>query len=668
LLLLGFAAAIPVILFAGWVAYVTAAQERALARRTSYQAVERVTERVASELSKELEVAETLAASSSLDEPNLRSFYIEAERLKSSRPLWETVELGDLNGTQVLNLLRPLGNRLGPTGDRESFDKVLQTREAAIGGIGPVGPISGKRLVAVRAPVVRAGDVKYVLTIHLAPDAVSSILRSAGAPPGWVGAIVDAKGNFVARSLAEEFEIGRPASEGVRRAIARSPEGSYVARTLEGVEVETVYRTLPNTGGWSVHLGVPAEVLNAPVRRSLFALAGGGLASLGLAGALALLTARDIAQRRRDQEARAMLALRKSEERWAVALAAADLGSWVWDPERDQILGSERCRALMNLPMKAKRGADWCWRSEEFLGVVHLEDRARLSDAIRSCLELGGAVDVEFRALREDGTTRWLRATGRAPSAGELPAVVHGVLSDIDPRKRAEAERAELLLRLNEAQENEQRRIARELHDHVGQTVTGLSIGLKRLEKAIDTVANGKGVVAQVRWLQGLTAKIGRDIHRAASDLRPTALDDLGLLKALATYVAEWSERFGIRVDLQVLGSGGGAIPPEVETAAYRIVQEALTNVLKHAGASSVSVVLERRGDHLRIIVEDDGNGFDPAQLSEPGDARPRLGLSGIRERLRLLGGKVTIESAPGAGTTLYIDLPTDSEQRKASA
>jgi signal transduction histidine kinase len=242
------------------------------------------------------------------------------------------------------------------------------------------------------------------------------------------------------------------------------------------------------------------------------------------------------------------------------------------------------------------------------------------------------------------------------------------VLSDIDPRKRAEAERAELLLRLNEAQENEQRRIARELHDQVGQTVTGLSIGLKRLEKTIDTVANGKGVVAQVRWLQGLTAKIGRDIHRAASDLRPTALDDLGLLKALATYVAEWSERFGIRVDLQVLGSGGGAIPPEVETAAYRIVQEALTNVLKHAGASSVSVVLERRGDHLRIIVEDDGNGFDPAQLSEPGDARPRLGLSGIRERLRLLGGKVTIESAPGAGTTLYIDLPTDSEQRKASA
>ena len=111
LILLGFAAAIPVILFAGWVAYLTAAEERASARRTAYDAVERVTERVAAELSKQLQVVETLATSSSFDEPNLRAFYTEAERLKGSRPLWETVELVDPNGTQVVNLLRPLGSR-----------------------------------------------------------------------------------------------------------------------------------------------------------------------------------------------------------------------------------------------------------------------------------------------------------------------------------------------------------------------------------------------------------------------------------------------------------------------------------------------------------------------------------------------------------------------------
>ena len=138
---------------------------------------------------------------------------------------------------------------------------MLETREGSIGGIGPVGPISGKRLVAVRAPVIRDGDLRYVLSVHLVPDAVSFILRAAGAPKGWVGAIVDARGNFVARTMAEEFEIGRPASEGARTAIARAPQGFYLARTLEGVEVETVYRTLPDTGGWSVHVGVPTSRL-----------------------------------------------------------------------------------------------------------------------------------------------------------------------------------------------------------------------------------------------------------------------------------------------------------------------------------------------------------------------------------------------------------------------
>ena len=239
--------------------------------------------------------------------------------------------------------------------------------------------------------------------------------------------------------------------------------------------------------------------------------------------------------------------------------------------------------------------------------------------------------------------------------------VVHGVLADIDPQKRAEAERVDLLRRLSEAQEHEQRRIARELHDQVGQTVTGLSLGLKRLERTLEKAPDSVAVTEQVHWLQELIGKIGRDIHRAASDLRPTALDDLGLLRALETYAADFSERFGIRTDLQMLGSTD-RIPAEVETAAYRIVQEAMTNVLKHAAASSVSVVLERRRDELRVIVEDDGVGFDVNDVARAdGDGRPRLGLSGIRERLSLLGGRMNLESTPGAGTTLFVDLPAPS-------
>ena len=254
-----------------------------------------------------------------------------------------------------------------------------------------------------------------------------------------------------------------------------------------------------------------------------------------------------------------------------------------------------------------------------------------------------------------------MRLAGRAPQLhGEAPAgLIYGVVSDIEPRKRAEAERLELLRRLGEAQENEQRRIARELHDQVGQTVTGLSLGLKSLERLV--AGSGPEAGRHVQWLQGLAGEIGRDIHRAAVDLRPTALDDLGLREALATLLREWSRRHGIRADLEFLGDAA-RVPAPVETAVYRIVQEALTNVLKHAGAATVSVAVEHRTDAMRVIVEDDGIGFDAEHAARPGGAgapgKPRLGLSGIRERLALLDGTLTLETSPGIGTALFVDIP----------
>jgi signal transduction histidine kinase len=162
-----------------------------------------------------------------------------------------------------------------------------------------------------------------------------------------------------------------------------------------------------------------------------------------------------------------------------------------------------------------------------------------------------------------------VRITGRASRLGEESAratVIHGVVADVEPRKRAEAERLDLLRRLSEAQENEQRRIARELHDQVGQTVTGLSIGLKGLERMLGTGRTGETAREHLSWLQSLAGEIGRDIHRAALDLRPTALDDLGLYKALGAYTAEWSRFHGVSADLQVVGDER-RLPVGIETA-----------------------------------------------------------------------------------------------------
>lgn len=662
LLSLLLAAFIPLLLFGGWVTYLMADSERTEARSAAWETVKHVGERIASEITSQLQVAETLAASTSLDRASLEGFYIEAQRVRAAHPLWATVELTDPTGMQVMNLLRPLGAPLGPTADRESFDQVVKTRQSAVGGIGPVGQISGQRLVTIRAPVIREGKLQYVLTVSFVPNAISSILKDAGAPKDWIGAVVDARGNIIARTLAEEFELGRPAAPGLRQAIARAPGGFYITPTLEGVEVEVVYRTLQHTGGWSVHFGVPRDLLNAPVIRSVFVLAGGGVASLVLALVLAFLTARDIAVRRRSEAERAALALAVSEERGAVAIDAAELGTWRWSADSGHVIGSNRTWNLLGVPVTPETGSDAYVPITRFLEAVHAEDRNFIRAAMERCLRDGSPVNVDFRSVHDGKDLHWLRMTGRIPHLAELsPRIIHGVIADIDPQKQAEAERIHLLRRLAEAQENEQRRIARELHDQVGQTVTGLSLGLKALEQKL----GGHQAADQIHWLRTLTSDLGRDIHRAAADLRPTALDDLGLKNALLALASDWSERFGLSVDVQFVGRYD-RLPSDIETVVYRVLQEAITNVLKHAQATNVSIVIERRSRSLHVIVEDDGIGF--LQDSKAGISKSigvigqhstmPLGLSGIRERLSLIGGTLRIESEPGEGTSLFIHIP----------
>ncbi len=260
-----------------------------------------------------------------------------------------------------------------------------------------------------------------------------------------------------------------------------------------------------------------------------------------------------------------------------------------------------------------------------------------------------------------------MRAAGRAEGQPNHRHVIHGVLADIDILKRAEAERSHLLRRLASAQEEEQRRISRELHDQIGQTVTGLSLGLKALEQGLAKGSDGEAATEQVRWLEQLAAQIGRDIHRTASDLRPTAIDDLGIFKAIEAYVAEWQERYGVRVDIQTFGRDN-PLPPDVAAVLYRLVQEGLNNVLKHAKASKVSLVLEKKSEGLALVLEDNGIGFDPdsPQRNVSGSGRaPGLGLSGMKERVALLGGKIAIESAPGKGSTIFVQIPLEERCRR---
>ena len=669
-LLIALAAVIPVLLFGSWAAYLSAEDKRADARATASRIATLVGQRAATELSTNLQVAEALAASSSLDNANFAAFHEEARRLKEAHPLWRAIALADPVGNRVAD---PLNDPQGPTGDRTSFERVIETGRPTVGGIGPDKAGSGLQVVSLTVPVLRQGELRYVLSVTLIPDAIEAILRNAGTPPGWMGTIVDAHGNVVAHTLVSGERQGLPASEALRAAIQRAPEGLYRASTPDGAEFDTYYRALAGTEGWTSHSGVPTELLDRPIRRSVTLMAGGGVATLMLGGALAAFTAGEVVRHRRAEAAMSALALQTAEAHARVAVEAAQLGTWRLDIAQRTLQGSERFRGLLDLPPAPTE--EPCWSTTAFLQTVHPSDREMVTRAVTRCEVDGVPVDVEFRAVRRDGGTRWVRASGgRVPDIGEeRSTIVNGVLADIEPRKRAEAERRDLLRRLVDAQESERRRIARELHDEVGQTVTALSLGFKSLEGNLEREGVTAVIVDRIKWLKDVTARVGREIHQAAWDLRPTALDDLGLDRAVSALAASWGERHGVEIETQTIGGAGGRLPPEVETTAYRVVQEALTNALKHALARNISIVLERKGGQLRVIVEDDGIGFDPDAVAhdgrgEDGHARPHLGLSGIRERLDLVGGTLNVESSPGAGATLFARIPLPPPDKESSA
>jgi signal transduction histidine kinase len=197
-------------------------------------------------------------------------------------------------------------------------------------------------------------------------------------------------------------------------------------------------------------------------------------------------------------------------------------------------------------------------------------------------------------------------------------------------------------------QELERRRLARELHDETGQALTSILLGLKGLE---ESVRDNEARVA-VAGLRDLVVATLQDVRRLAVELRPKVLDDFGLVPALERLTESFAAQTGIEVRFES-GLGDARLAAEVETALYRIVQESLTNVVKHARARHVSILLTRKNGAVKAVVEDDGQGFNPAE-----DTLDGFGLVGMRERLALLGGRLEVESSSETGTTVAAEVP----------
>jgi len=222
--------------------------------------------------------------------------------------------------------------------------------------------------------------------------------------------------------------------------------------------------------------------------------------------------------------------------------------------------------------------------------------------------------------------------------------------ASVAARERAEDDRNVLL----RAQEEERRRLSRELHDEVGQHLTALGLGLHALS---NVTPPGSEVDRRAEELRALVGRLGQELHAIALRLRPKVLDDFGLEPALASYAEEWSKQAEIAVDVHA-PLEAHRLSALIEGAMYRIAQEALTNIAKHSGAKRASITIERRAGTLHVIIEDDGKGFDYDRVTKSPATGVGLGLLGIRERVALLGGTVDIETTPRKGTTLFIRVP----------
>jgi len=223
------------------------------------------------------------------------------------------------------------------------------------------------------------------------------------------------------------------------------------------------------------------------------------------------------------------------------------------------------------------------------------------------------------------------------------------LLSEVYEHASAEESRMRLISQLLNAQEEERKRLARDLHDQLGQQLTSLRLKMESLQGSND--ARADSIVDEIK---AIVKSLDSDINYLAWELRPLVLDDLGLEVAISDYVSQWSKHFNVAARFQSHGLEEARFSPLAESNLYRIVQEALNNCAKHSKSSMVDVILEKQDGAINLIVEDNGVGFDLEAVEE----RKQLGLIGIRERAALLGGSVQIESGTGVGTTIFVRVP----------
>ena len=347
--------------------------------------------------------------------------------------------------------------------------------------------------------------------------------------------------------------------------------------------------------------------------------------------------------------------IRMSENRLAEAQNIAHLGSWDWHIPGNKIYWSDEVYRIFGLVPQESEFINY----DSFLAYVHHDDRAKVKQAVIDALEKNIPYNLEHRIILKDGTTRYVHEQAQVIFDGEgKPVRMFGTVQDISaPRQAAEKLRQSeeelraLSRRLVEVQENERRTIARELHDEIGQSLTALKMLLAQAGHSAtgdqqNSLNEAKTVVSDLM----------QQVRELSLKLRPSMLDDLGLLPTLLWHFERFTNQTGIRINFNHFGlqTAQNRLSPEINTTVYRITQEALTNIARYSGVNSADITLRLDDDILFLSIEDKGHGFSVSRL----DANTSTGLSGMRERVHLLKGRIIIDSAPEKGTSILVEIP----------
>jgi len=346
--------------------------------------------------------------------------------------------------------------------------------------------------------------------------------------------------------------------------------------------------------------------------------------------------------------------LSQSEARLSLAAASANAGMWSLSVDTRQVWATGKIRELFGFSPHVEL------HYEDVLRMIHPEDRERVHQTVQLAMQSGEELIIEYRVLRADGSVRWIASRGRQqPTAAGEPNSMMGVSVDVSERKeteetlrRQEQDLSKLTGRIINAQEEEFRRLSRELHDDLTQRLAALSLDAALIEKQLNPAQ--PQVVQDLKDLRTNLSEVAEEVHDLSRQLHPSILDDLGLVQAVQAECAAFTKKTGIDVSFTPHDFPDSVAQP-LALCLYRVIREGLQNIAKHSGAAAASITLLGLSDGIRLLIQDQGIGFDPNEVKK----KAGIGLSSMRERLRLVNGTISFKSKLGQGAEIEVFIPS---------